>query len=110
MTTALKVCTKVFVFFLFLSPVFSFAQQTNTQSGKNKFYEFNITSKLSAQDAQKLDATMLERKGILDCHTDASTGRIVVKVIPQIDFNALRTVVNYAGFECNEENLVVRDE
>lgn len=94
--------------FLFFIPMLSTAQTPGTE--KNKVYEFNITTKLTASDAQKLDAVMLERKGILSCKTDASTGRIIVKVIPQIDFDALRTVVNYVGYECHSENLVIKEE
>ena len=92
--------------------VFAISSTAVAQSSgeKNKVFEFFLTQKISTEEAKKIDATMISRKGILSSSTDATTGKVTVKVIPMIDFWALQTVVNYAGFECNQENMVIREE
>ena len=105
-STFLRTITAVMLL-IFVIPTPSLAQSSTE---KNKVFEFFLNHKIDQEGAKKLDATMMERKGILSCKTDAATGKVTVKVISLIDFAALRNVVNYAGFECNEENMVIREE
>ncbi|MEW6470417.1 MAG: heavy metal-associated domain-containing protein [Bacteroidota bacterium] len=80
------------------------------QEEKKVVYEFTVHHLNSAADAQYLDSMMLKKKGILECQTDFVTGRITVKVISAVDFQALRNIVVANGFEASEENLVRKEE
>ena len=108
-STLFKSMFAIAMLFAFAIPS-SVVAQSSTTGEKNKVFEFSLNEKITAEDAKKIDATMMTRKGIISSSTNPTTGRVTVKVIPMIDFWALRTVVNHAGYECNSENMVVREE
>ena len=95
------------LFFAFVIPQNSAAQNA---SEKNKIFEIYLHDKIQEADAQKIDAAMMEKKGIISCSTDAKTGKITVKVIPMIDFVALQSVINYVGYECKSDNVTIKEE
>ena len=89
----------------------SFANaQTSQTNDKKKVFEFYIIGKITTEDASSIDRVMLTKKGIYECKADSEKGKVIVKGDPQLDFVALRTVMNYLGYEVTEENLVIREE
>ncbi len=99
----------VLLFALFLVNNFASAQ-TSQVSDKKKVFEFYIIGKITTEDASSIDRVMLTKKGIYECKADSEKGKVIVKGDPQLDFVALRTVMNYLGYEVTEENLVIREE
>ncbi|MEW6469736.1 MAG: heavy metal-associated domain-containing protein [Bacteroidota bacterium] len=77
---------------------------------KKVTYEFTVYGLKSAADASKLDSIMLTKKGIHKSKSDVLNKKIKVTVDDGVDFNALKNVVLYAGFEASEMNLVRKEE
>lgn len=101
----LKPLLILFAAFCMLS---SFVSAQGTE--KKKVFEFYVIGKLTSEDAASIDRVMTSKKGISECKTDTGKGKVIVKGDPQLDFVALRTVMNYLGYEVTEENLVIREE
>lgn len=96
--------TRLLLVFTVLT-AFCFTAQAQDNAKKQVVYEFTVMNLKTAKDAAKLDSVMLTKKLIYSSKTDFNTRRITVTVDPAIDFNALRAVVIYAGFECSNENV-----